>query len=168
MSQDVNYRKARLCSRFIDFHTEWKKCRVKLYVIRTSIVCGSVMLFVKTCLIPLHESCTRIVTSRWLHSFTRVWHWTFTPLTFTKHQHPSMKRDKLLLGRRGQPAYVNPYFLLTALLLWDLIGRTVNIWGHVSSFITLNWSYLSTQWSYCDCMKEQCLQSVGVSAKDGS
>jgi len=80
MSQDVNYRKARLCSRFIDFHTEWKKCRVKLYVIRTSIVCGSVMLFVKTCLIPLHESCTRIVTSRWLHSFTRVWHWTFTPL----------------------------------------------------------------------------------------
>lgn len=69
MSQDVNYRNARLCSRFIDFHTEWKKCRVELYVIRSSIVCGSVMLFVKTCLIPLHESCTRIVTSRWLHSF---------------------------------------------------------------------------------------------------
>ena len=126
MSQDVNYRNARLCFRFIDFHREWKKCRVKLDVIR-SIVCGCVMLFVKTCLIPLHESCTRIVTSPWLHSCTWVWHWTFILLIFAKHQQPGMKRAKFLLGRRDQPAYVNPYFLLTARLLWDLIGRTVNI-----------------------------------------
>lgn len=168
MSQEVNYWNARLCSRFINFYTEWKKCRVKLDVIRRSIVCGRVMLFVKTGLILLHESCTRIVTSRWLHSFTWVWQWAFTPLTFTKHQQPGMKRTKLLLGRRGQPAYVNTYFLLTARLLWDLIGRTVNIWGHVSHFIILNSSYLSTQWFYCGCMKEQCLQSVGIRAKNVS
>jgi hypothetical protein len=150
-----------------NFHTEWKKCRVKLDVIR-SIVLGRVMLFVRTCLIPLHESRTLIFTSRWLHSFTWVWHWTFTHLTFTKHQQPGTKRAKLFLGRRGQPAYVHPYFLLTARLVWDLIGRTVNIWGHVSHFIILNSFYLSRQWSYYDCMKEQCSHSMGVSAKNGS
>ena len=135
--QDVNYRNALLCSRFIDFHREWEQCRVKLDVIRSRIMCGRVMLFVKTCLIPLHESCTRIITSRWLHSFTWVWHWTFTHLTFTKHKQSGMKRAELILGRRGQPAYVNSYFLLTARLLWHLIGRSVKTWGHVSHFVTL-------------------------------
>ena len=108
-------------------------------VIRRSAVCARVMLFVQTCSVPLHESYTRIVTSTWCHSFAWVWHWRFIPLTFIKHQQPGIKRAKLLLRRRGQPAYVNPYFLLTARLLRGLIGRNVTIWGHVSYFITLNW-----------------------------
>jgi hypothetical protein len=164
--QQVDHRNVQLRSIFVGLCREWKRCCVTLHTIR-STVSGCVMLFFKIYTIPLHESCTRTLTS-WRHSFAPVWQWTFIPLTLIKHQQPVMKRFNLAIGRRGQQAYVTIYFLLTLRLLWDLmLRRIMKIWGHVSHFITRNWSYLRAQWSRLKVRRSSVCQS-GSKREGGS